>query len=419
MNVAAVETWLQAFAGLEPSAIGADAVARAARERIAATGCVSVEAYLARLQSSAEERNALIDRVVVPETWFFRDRPAIDALAKHVTGAWRQARPKTVFRILSVPCSTGEEPYSLAMACALAGWPLEQLRIDAVDISRQNLERASRGVYGKNSFRGDDLGFRSAFFEAAGGDTWRIAPRVRAPISFDFGNLLAEDFSAGRQPYDAIFCRNLLIYFDRETQARAVRTLDRLLAPGGWFAVGPAEPVLLLSHGYELLKVRGGFLLQREVPAIVPPSAPARAATESVPVRPWREIARRPAPEPTPAASAPVGIAAASEPGPAGELAEIQRLADAGKLREARTRGEGLLSRQGASAPLLFLLGVVAEVSGDTDRAEELYRKTLYLDPAHTEALGHLATRAELRGDQKAARAFRDRARRTLGKEAG
>lgn len=416
MNVTAVETWLQAFTGLESSSIGADAVARAARERIADTGCTTVEAYLARLESSAEERNALIDRVVVPETWFFRDRPAIDALAKHAAGEWRQAHPRAVFRVLSVPCSTGEEPYSLAMAFALAGWPLEQLRIDAVDISRQNLARATRGVYGRNSFRGDDLGFRSAFFESAGSDTWRIAARVRAPVHFDFGNLLAEDFSSGRRPYDAIFCRNLLIYFDRATQARAVQTLDRILAPGGWFAVGPAEPVLLLAHGYEMLKVRGAFLLQRI--SARRPSPPARAEAESVSARPWREIVRLPAAT-TPTRAAPPR----PEPGPAvdrdAELAEIQRLADAGRLRDARTRGEALLAEVGSSAPLLFLLGVVSEVSGDPDRAEELYRKTLYLDPAHTEALGHLATLAESKGDPKLARSLRERARRSLGKESG
>ena len=412
MNVAAVEAWLQSFAGLESASIGADAVARAAQERIAATGCASVEAYLARLENSAEERTALIDRVVVPETWFFRDRPALDALAKQVVGEWGRAHPRTVFRVLSVPCSTGEEPYSLAMAFALAGWPLELLRIDAVDISRQNLERAARGIYGRNSFRGDDLKFRTAFLEAAGNDTWRVSDRLRAPITFEFGNLLADDFAAARRRYDAIFCRNLLIYFDRATQARAVGMLDRLLAPEGWFAVGPAEPTLLFAHGYELVKVRSAFLLRRPTPGLPSPLPPLskRPPAGPTPPVPWREVAR-PAP---PEAVRPAADQAAAD---AEALSEIQQLADAGRLREARTRGEALLARRAASAPLLFLLGVVAEASGDTTRAEELFRKTIYLDPTHTEALGHLATRAELNGDRRAAHTFRERAQRALKKE--
>jgi chemotaxis protein methyltransferase WspC len=412
MNVAAVEAWLQSFAGLESASIGADAVARAAQERIAATGCASVEAYLARLENSAEERTALIDRVVVPETWFFRDRPALDALAKQVVGEWGRAHPRTVFRVLSVPCSTGEEPYSLAMAFALAGWPLELLRIDAVDISRQNLERAARGIYGRNSFRGADLKFRTAFLEVAGNDTWRVSDRLRAPITFEFGNLLADDFAAARRRYDAIFCRNLLIYFDRATQARAVGMLDRLLAPEGWFAVGPAEPTLLFAHGYELVKVRSAFLLRRPTPGLPSPLPPLskRPPAGPTPPVPWREVAR-PAP---PEAVRPAADQAAAD---AEALSEIQQLADAGRLREARTRGEALLARRAASAPLLFLLGVVAEASGDTTRAEELFRKTIYLDPTHTEALGHLATRAELNGDRRAAHTFRERAQRALKKE--
>jgi chemotaxis protein methyltransferase WspC len=412
MNVAAVEAWLQSFAGLESASIGADAVARAAQERIAATGCASVEAYLARLENSAEERTALIDRVVVPETWFFRDRPALDALAKQVVGEWGRAHPRTVFRVLSVPCSTGEEPYSLAMAFALAGWPLELLRIDAVDISRQNLERAARGIYGRNSFRGADLKFRTAFLEVAGNDTWRVSDRLRAPITVEFGNLLADDFAAARRRYDAIFCRNLLIYFDRATQARAVGMLDRLLAPEGWFAVGPAEPTLLFAHGYELVKVRSAFLLRRPTPGLPSPLPPLskRPPAGPTPPVPWREVAR-PAP---PEAVRPAADQAAAD---AEALSEIQQLADAGRLREARTRGEALLARRAASAPLLFLLGVVAEASGDTTRAEELFRKTIYLDPTHTEALGHLATRAELNGDRRAAHTFRERAQRALKKE--
>lgn len=410
MNVAAVATWLQSFAGLESASIGADAVARAAQERLRATGCLSVEAYLARLQESAEERNALLDRVVVPETWFFRDRPAFEALARHVVEGWGRAHPGATYRVLSVPCSTGEEPYSLVMALALAGWPLEQLRIDAVDISRQNLDRATQAVYGRNSFRGEDLGFRQAFLEPAGPDAWRVSRRVRAPVHFAMGNLLADDFPAGRKPYDAIFCRNLLIYFDRETQARAIKTLDQLLAPVGWFAVGPAEPPLLLARGYELLKVKGGFVLRRSAAhgAGGPLAGKGPVPVPPAPV-PWREIAR-------PAAPAPA--AAPKEADSAADLRAVQELADAGRLREARTQGESLLTRLGPSAPLLFLLGVVAEASGDMPAAEECYRKTIYLDPGHTEALGHLAARAELNGDRRTARALRERAQRALVKEA-
>jgi chemotaxis protein methyltransferase WspC len=420
MNLVAVETWLQSFAGLEASTLGAGAVARAARLRLEATGCTSAKDYIALLEASAEERHALIDRVIVPETWFFRDRPALDAVARHVVQTWGPAHPGAIFRVLSIPCSTGEEPYSLAMALAIAGWALGSLRIDAVDISRENLERARRGVYGRNSFRGEDLKFRDSFLEPVDAETWRVADRLRAPVRFEHGNLLHDDFSVGRLPYDAIFCRNLLIYFDRPTQARAIRTLDRLLVAEGWFAVGPAEPALLFEHGYEALKVRSAFLLRRAPPAGVPPpplpkradaaptwpkfSPPAPAKPPAPPIVPPPAPSLQPAP---PSQAAPTLPAEASDP-----LDEMERLADAGRLREASTLGEFVLARQGASPRLLFLLAVVAQASGQNGRAETLFRKTLYLDPQHGEALAHLALLAEKSGDLRGARAYRERAQR-------
>lgn len=412
MNVAAVELWLQEFAGLDASTLGTGAVARAVRERIAATRCAGEQEYLALLKATAEERHALIDRVIVPETWFFRDRPAFDALAQHVTGPWRQKHPGAIFRVLCVPCSTGEEPYSLAMALARAGWPLASLQIDALDISRENLARARRGIYGRNSFRGDDLAFRAEFMESAGSDTWRVSDRIREPVRFEQANLLAEEFPLGRLGYDAVFCRNLLIYFDRPTQARAIRALDRLLVSDGWFAVGPAEPVLLFEHGYEALKVRAGFLLHRAPPRPLAsaPVSSASALRASPGPRP------KPTPPEPPAPRRPAVPAAAAWP-VADALAEMERMAEKGRWPEAAALGDALLARHGASPRLMFVLATVAEATGDLARAEALFRKTLYLDPRRADALLHLALLAEKSGDERGARVHRERAQRLLLKE--
>lgn len=412
MNITAVEAWLQEHAGLEASTLGAGVVARAARDRIEALRCARVEDYLALLATSAEERHTLIERVVVPETWFFRDRPALDALARHAVETWGPARAGATFQVLSVPCSTGEEPYSLAMALAIAGWPLTQARIDAVDISRENLTRAAAGVYGRNSFRGDDIAYRDAFFESTERGTWRVADRVRAPVRFQHDNLLAPDFTQGRGPYDAIFCRNLLIYFDRPTQDRAVRTLERMLAPGGWIAVGPSEAVLFLDHGFTALRVPSGFLLEK-APKTARPPLPAPVKKLPPPAPAWTPPVARKISAPVPAAPPPPRPAAAAA-APGDSVATIRALADAGQLAEARRRGEALLAA--ANGELLFLLGVIAEAGGDPARAEEFFRKTIYLEPQHAEALGHLALLAEKKGDLRAARQLRARAQRH-GKE--
>jgi chemotaxis protein methyltransferase WspC len=424
MNIAVVERWLQEQTGLDASTLGAGVVARVARDRIDELGCTNAEEYVVRLAGSREERQWLVDRVVVPETWFFRDRPAIDALARHVVDTWGPAHPGATFRVLSVPCSTGEEPYSLAMGFALAGWPLTHLRIDAVDISGVNLARAAEGIYRRNSFRGDCTVWREGFFEKRD-DAWRVGDAIRVPVKFELGNLLAGDFGVGRALYDAIFCRNLLIYFDRPTQARAIGVLRALLAPEGWLAVGPAEPVLLFEHGFSALKVPSGFLLERTRSR---PAAPSTAGTaqslalpRSSPGSPRAAHTMRPMSVPTPGKHVPLApsgaagvpkLEASTQPAANETVAAIRALADAGRLREAGERGAALLARSGPSAELLYLLGVVADAAGESERAEGFYRKALYLAPQHSEALSHLALLAEKRGDLRSARQLRERARR-------
>src|ERR1039458_7909376 len=135
MNVAAVEIWLEACTGLVADKLGPGQVARIARERIKATACADAEAYLALLASTPAERLKLIEGVVVPETWFFRDRGAFDGLAHHVTGWWAARHPGATFRALCAPCSSGEEAYSLAMALLIARQPASRIMVDTIDIS--------------------------------------------------------------------------------------------------------------------------------------------------------------------------------------------------------------------------------------------------------------------------------------------
>ena len=108
----------------------------------------------------AVELQELIDTVAVPETWFFRDRGAFIALARIALDAMVRRGPTDVLRILSVPCSTGEEPYSIAMSLLDAGLSPQRFQVEAIDISHRAIERARAGVYRRNSFRGQDLLFR-------------------------------------------------------------------------------------------------------------------------------------------------------------------------------------------------------------------------------------------------------------------
>ncbi|MEX3825132.1 protein-glutamate O-methyltransferase CheR, partial [Paraburkholderia sp. BR14262] len=146
----------------------------------------------------------------------------------------------------SAPCSSGEEPYSAAMALLDAGLAHEQFAIDAIDISGQSIAAAARGVYGRNAFRGDGLAFRDRYFEAAP-DGWRIAATVRRAVTFERAHLF-EWLAPHPVRYDFIFCRNVLNYFDRASQDRAIDLLRARLSAGGMIFVGPAETGLMMRH---------------------------------------------------------------------------------------------------------------------------------------------------------------------------
>ncbi|MEA3090767.1 MAG: chemotaxis protein methyltransferase WspC, partial [Caballeronia sp.] len=261
---------LQRTMGLDPSSIGEKAIERAVSDRFAewrAAGAdgldesrASIEAFWLVVNGVPAQLQALIEAVVVPETWFFRDAEAFNALAK-LARARLLDQPFKPVRILSMPCSSGEEAYTAAMAMLDAGIAPERFSIDAIDISGRALDIARHAHYGGNAFRSRALGFRERFFAQAG-DQWRLLPEVTERVQFRQANLLTLDPQMF-EPFDFVFCRNVLIYFGRQTQHTAMRVLDGLLAPGGTLFVGPAETGLMMREGMASAKLVLAFAFRR------------------------------------------------------------------------------------------------------------------------------------------------------------
>jgi chemotaxis protein methyltransferase WspC len=422
MGLAALENLLQASMGLSVASIGSAAIARAVQERLSACHLGDLHAYLARVRGSGTELQALIEAVVVPETWFFRDGHAFTALARLAHKEWLPTHPEGVLSALSLPCSTGEEPYSIAMALLDAGVPADRFRVDAVDISARNLAQATRAVYGKNSFRGQEIGFRDRHFDATAGG-YRLRETVRQQVRFQQGNLFAADLLPGVAIYDVIFCRNVLIYFDRPTQDRALVVMNRLLNAKGMLFVAPAETGLPASHGLVSTNEPLAFAFRK---ASVLPHAPKRKAAH--PVKP--PAPRVPVTQASPAlhaARAPATRAVAlvtSPPSarsvdPAADLNEATRLADQGHFVEAATCCEEHLRQCGPSATAFYLMGLVRDATGNHAEAATYYRKALYLDPNHYDTQIHLALLMDKQGDPAGAQVLRNRARRLEDKSKG
>lgn len=414
MVVARIETLLKERIGLDAASIGTTTLERAVRERLEATGCRDAHTYLGLVLTSEPELQELIEAVVVPESWFFRDRRAFEALARIAQESPRH-RPDGVLRVLSLPCSTGEEPYSIAMTLLDAGMPPHRFQIDAIDISARAIARADSGIYGKNSFRDRDLDFRDRHFMAMG-SAYCLNENVRRKVRLQQGNLFDLSGPCGAQTFDAVFCRNVLIYFDRPAQVRAVEILSRLLANTGVLFVGPSETALLQDQGFESAKLPLVFAFRKASATPRTPSPPGRPRQPMLAARidsragsPASRPRQRSAHAPQPA------VAVADAPRKATTkswIEEAQQMADRGNLADALAHCETHMKHDTPSAQAFNLVGLLHDAAGRTKLACEQYRKALYLDPNHQEALVHLAMALRTGGDERGAQRLFERAKR-------
>lgn len=406
--------------GLDSGSIGKAAVERAVRHRMGAVSAVDESDYLMRVQTSPAEMQQLIEAVIVPETWFFRYPESQAAMAKLACERLFAAgvSDDRVLRVLSVPCSSGEEPYSIAMALLDAGVPAARFQVDAVDISERMVEFARRAVYGRNSFRGDDLAYRDRHF-AETADGYRLAAAAKDRVRFQQGNLFDANLLLGAAPYDFVFCRNLLIYFDAATQERAVQVLRRFTRGDGVIFVGPAETSLMTARRLPAVPMARSFAFSAQT---LPPPAETYAPPKPI-VHAWtpprRPVAQPPAarlPLPhaaiAPAATAPAPVLASNGTHADMSLRQIAAMADQGRVQDALAQCQAHLDTHGASADGLHLLGLLQDAAGDARQAQAAYRKALYLDPTHREALLHLAALIASAGDVEGARRLQARAAR-------
>ncbi len=205
-----------------------------------------------RNDASGGELTALIDAISTNTTHLFRENQHFDFVADAVRNwaadkAWRDKHSE--LRCWSAGCSTGEEPYSLAMTLddALANSGLAQ-RILATDISTRVLEHAQRGVYDAHRLGTVPDTFRKRYFVPTGNkQSMAVHPDVRRKITFRQFNLMTATFPFQRG-FHFIFCRNVMIYFDRTTQEGLVRRFGKHLLPGGYLLIGHSESLNSIKH---------------------------------------------------------------------------------------------------------------------------------------------------------------------------
>lgn len=420
-----------------------DSLRIALNARLSSLGLEGYADYYRLLQAAPGELQELLELLVVPETHFFRHPEQFRILGQRIVPLILARKgPGERIRIWSAGCSTGEEPYSIALTLLELHGKLGELRgeILATDLSQRALEAARRGIYRRRSIKHVKDHLLRRFFEAVG-DGYRLRDEVKKMVGFDHLNLAEEPFPLWRtRGQDVIFCRNVTIYFRRETVKRIVANLFRSLEPGGYLFIGPSETLWQISKEFELIEVEGVYFYRR-------PEAPVPLSIPSLPSSPASPVSIAP-PEPA------EGFPSSKEEGKAGpealyeealglfQAGDYQKaltfleealardpgfwkahllaayiLASGGRYEEAQRRCQEALSVDPFLPEAYLLLGLIHRELREEGEAISFWKKALYCDGAFAPARYHLAQLYAIRGEKaKALRAF-DEALRAL--EAG
>ncbi|MBK1883909.1 methyltransferase domain-containing protein [Luteolibacter pohnpeiensis] len=367
-------------------------------------GMTTLDEWADSLDLKQEVWQAFLHRIIVPETFFFRYPESYQALTE-----WVRRYPKRPLRVLSLPCSTGEETYSIAICLQRAGLASAEFSVTGFDINAPSVAVARKGIYRHSAFRGVVPPAQERFFEPFDDQKFRVASHVRREVLFEEKNFW--DVSVFEESYDVIFCRNLLIYFPPERQISALQKIGSMLRTSGLLFLGPAEVPLACQNGWKSAGFPMSFACEKAESNR--PASPIQFFQGlSAPVRTRPVVTRisRPAgiSRPTPAAAAAPVTPAAPEP----TLEYIRSLADRGALEEAQATLDQYHRRQPADAESYYLGGLLAETIGERTRAENLFRKALYLSPSHPEAISHLALLLRADGRIDASRKLLARAER-------
>lgn len=226
-------------------------------------GCASfLDYYYALKDNDHGEWDRAWEALSVQETYFWREISQVNALVDKIIPEWF-ARSSQPFRVWSAASATGEEPYTIAMALAEKGLGDRPIEIFASDASPSALEKAQRGIYREKSFRGAFSPLlRQKYFEPVQGG-WKLSPEIMKRVTFTRVNLLELGEVSPVARVQAIFCRNVFIYFSRHSIRQTVAMMAAKMPPGAYLFVGASESLLRISTDFELREIEGALAYVR------------------------------------------------------------------------------------------------------------------------------------------------------------
>jgi chemotaxis protein methyltransferase CheR len=363
--------------------------------------------WLLSAHLTAPQLHTLASHLTIGETYFFRERQAFDALAKRILPELirRRRGHEQRLRLWSAACSTGEEPYSLAILLheLLPDWRDWQVTILATDINPRFLQKAVAGVYGEWSFRGSPPPFKERYFTRTADRRFTVVPEIRKSVSFAQLNLAADGFpsvATDTQAMDVILCRNLLIYFTPPQARKLVENLRHALLDNGWLVVSPSECSQILFSQFVAMNFPGAILYRKSDPDNRTSAAWTAAAWTVPPAQP---LEARIEEHPTPTATLADPCAAPDTPGPSADAPapsafslRARALADQGKLTEALAWSERWVAADKLDAAAHYLHAMILQELGEPVAARRSLQRAVYLQPDFV--LAHFALGNGARG---------------------
>lgn len=397
-----IKSIVERIFGLSVDSIGEETLLEAVAERSKALD-VDPTDYAEILETDAREIDEIAPYVTVRETWFFRDEAAFDRL-KDLAPVLLQTKGR--IRILSAPCSGGEEPYSIAASLFGLGLDESEFSIDAVDMNPRAIEKARRGEYSGVSFRNDYDGFREKHFERVG-DKFIIDDKLKNAVNFEKANLTDESFPFGRGAYEVIFCKNLLIYLNEPGRIVLRNNIRKLLASDGVMFAGHSEIMNFRQAGFVPDGPPSAFSCR--LPSIVEKkvfSPPKKIEKVEKLINIENVESTR------------IGKASEkkeSEGRPCSEKA--LSLADAGEYEAAIDECVKCEEIDKSDERVYFARALASEALGREGEALKFYNKALYLNPYHYESLANLYLIHKKNGAGEKAEILKNRIEKISGRK--
>jgi chemotaxis protein methyltransferase CheR len=210
------------------------------------------------------EFDQIFDLVTTNETYFFREPAQLTAFVEEIIPDLLARKSIKKIRIWSAGCSSGEEPYSLAMLLQEAGWyDHAAFEIFASDINQSVLQKARKGQYRENAFRATTPPMREKYFTRESESVWRVKDEIRNRVSFGRLNLYDEARVSLLGHLDVVFCRNVIIYFDDASKKVVVNNFYHRLIEGGYLLLGHSESLISLSTQFKLRHLKNDMVYQK------------------------------------------------------------------------------------------------------------------------------------------------------------